>query len=115
MPVRDRFTREELRSLWVNRAVAAHLARDPERILRRARKNLDRFSRIHAGGSAKPWLERWRTVLDQGPEAVMQVLTSTAPEATELRQNSPFPGVLPEKERRDVLESFATYWRRTAA
>jgi excisionase family DNA binding protein len=105
-------TREELRSLWLNRAVAAHLARDPERVLERARRNLARFSEIHARGSAEPWLKRWQTVLDQGPEAVMETLTSTAPEAAELRQNSPFPGVLPEKERRQVLESFGKYWTR---
>jgi hypothetical protein len=107
-------TREEVRSLWLNRAVAAHLARDPERVLGRARKNLERFSEIHAGSSAEPWLKRWEMVLERGPEAVMEVLTSTAPDAAELRQNSPFPGVLAQKERRDVLESFARYWTRRA-
>jgi excisionase family DNA binding protein len=111
---RKGLTREEVRSLWLNRAVAAHLARDPERVLRRARKNLARFAEIHARGSVAPWLTRWELVLDQGPEAVMEVLTSTAPDAAELRQNSPFPGVLAQKERRDVLESFARYWSRSA-
>ena len=84
-------------------------------MLRRARANLERFSRIHAGGSALRWLERWDALLSQGPEAVMETLTSTAPDAAELRQNSPFPGVLPEKERQDVLDSFARYWARNAA
>jgi len=112
---RTGLTREELRSLWLNRAVAAHLARDPERVLGRARKNLERFSEIHALSGAASWLKRWEMVLDQGPEAVMETLTSTAPDAAELRQNSPFPGVLPEKERQDVLESFAIYWARSAA
>jgi excisionase family DNA binding protein len=107
-------TREELRSLWLNRAVAARLARDPERVLERARKNLERFSEIHAGSSAAPWLKEWQVILDEGPEAVMETLTSSAPDAADLRQNSPFPGVLPERERREVLESFARYWSRTA-
>jgi hypothetical protein len=112
---RSQLTREETRSLWLNRAVAARVARDPVAILARARQNLDRFERIHEGTSVTTWLERWRRVLDDGPEAVMEVLTSTAPDASELRQNSPFPGVLPEDERRAVLDSFTDYWSRAAA
>lgn len=109
-----RLTREEVRSLWLNRAVAARVARDPGGVLMRAQENLDRFKRIHEGTSTSVWLERWRRVLDRGPEAVMQALTSTAPEAVELRQNSPFAGVLPEDERRAVLDSFVSYWSRSA-
>jgi excisionase family DNA binding protein len=112
---RGELTREEMRSLWLNRAVAARVAHDPTTVLSHVRQNLDRFERIHEGTSVATWLERWRRVLDSGPEAVMEVLTSTAPEASELRQNSPFPGVLPEAERRAVLDSFADYWRRSAA
>ena len=112
---RSGMTREELRSLWLNRAVAARLARDPDRVLARARRNLDRFSLVHASSGTARWLKRWEAVLDEGPEAVMETLTSTAPDAAELRQNSPFPGVLPENERREVLESFAKYWSRAAA
>jgi len=108
-------TREELRSLWLNRAVAARLARDPDRVLSRARKNLDRWSKIHSGNSAEHWLKQWEGVIAEGPETVMETLTSTSPHAAELRQNSPFPGVLTDKERQDVLESFARYWGRFAA
>ncbi len=115
--MRDRkeMTREELRSLWLNRAVAAHLARDPERVLTRARHNLERFSQIHSGSSVEHWLRRWENVLAGGPEVVMEALTSTSPDAAELRQNSPFPGVLPQNERRQVLDSFSKYWKQTAA
>ncbi len=45
----------------------------------------------------------------------METLTSGAPDAAELRQNSPFPGVLPQKERLEVLDSFARYWAQRAA
>lgn len=107
-------TREEMRSLWLNRAVAARVAQDPDGVLSRARSNLDRFERIHEGSTVRTWLERWRRVLDAGPETVMEVLTSTAPEAAELRQNSPFTGVLPAHERQAVLDSFAAYWQLSA-
>ncbi len=110
----QRMTREELRSLWLNRAVAARLARDPEVVLAHARRNLERFTQVHAGSTAQHWIDRWRDVLTKGPEVVMETLTSTAPDAAELRQNSPFPGVLPEQERREVLDSFARYWKHVA-
>ncbi|MDQ2913761.1 MAG: helix-turn-helix domain-containing protein [Chloroflexota bacterium] len=115
MRKRNRLTREEMRSLWLNRAVAARIAMDPDRVFAHARQNLDRFERIHEGSSVAKWLERWRRVLDAGPEAVMEVLTSMAPEAAELRQNSPFAGVLSDRERHRVLDSFASHWEQSAA
>jgi excisionase family DNA binding protein len=108
-------TREELRSLWLNRAVAAQLAQDPERVLGLARENLARFRRIHEGRSAEQWLKRWEWILDQGPELAMETLTSTAPEAFDLRQNSPFPGALNDSQRHAVLDAFDRYWRQRVA
>ena len=108
-------TREQLRSLWLNRAVAAELAQRPERVLELARENLSRFQKIHAGRSAERWLKRWERILAQGPEVVMETLTSTAPEASDLRQNSPFPGTLSDRQRRAILDGFDRYWKRRAA
>ncbi len=108
-------TREQLRSLWLNRAVAAQLAQEPERVLKLARENLARFQKIHASRSAERWLKLWEEILDQGPEVVMETLTSTAPEASELRQNSPFPGALADTQRRAVLDSFDRYWKQRVA
>ena len=103
-------TREEMRSLWLNRAVAAHVAREPHVVVAHARKNLDRYVDVHEGTSVTRWLKRWRQIIDRGPEVVMETLTSTTAEAAELRQNSPFAGVLSARERRAVLDSFASYW-----
>ena len=58
-----------------------------------------------ARGSAR-WLRQWLLLLDQGPEPVMQALTSSSLAARELRQNSPFAGVLSEPERLAILRSF---------
>lgn len=112
---RGGLTREELRSLWLNRAVAARVARDPDRMLALARRNLDGLSEVHAGSGSEHWLRRWKNVIDDGPEAVMETLTSTAPEAAELRQNSPFPGALPQRERLKVLDSFSQHWSHLSA
>ena len=84
---------------------------DPDLVLRRARENLDRFSVIHAGTMAQHWLDQWRDALDAGPDRVLGILVSDTPRAAELRQNSPFAGILSEDERRTVLESFRRHWR----
>ncbi len=96
---------EQTRSLWLHRAVAGRLARDPEGVLRRARRNLDRLERTHPTGMSARWLARWRRLINEGPEAVMRVLAAESAEADELRQNSPFAGVLPDAERLSVLRS----------
>lgn len=96
---------EQVRSLWLHRAVAGRLARDPERVLQRARRNLDRLERAHPAGMGARWLARWRALVEQGPEAVMRALVAESEEADELRQNSPFAGVLSEAERLAILQA----------
>jgi hypothetical protein len=80
-------------------------------VLAKAAANLDRLQRIHSDGMAAVWLKRWRTTLRAGVEAVLEVLTARSEYAVELRQNSPFAGVLPEAERQAVLAAFGDYWR----
>lgn len=53
----------------------------------------------------------WQVVLDSEVEAVLDVLTSREAQAIELRQNSPFAGVLSESERLAVLAAFVELWR----
>ena len=102
-----RLSRDQLRSLWLSQAVAAHLVRDPERTLERARRNLDKMLGSSARGSAKVWLRQWQALLDGPVEDVLEALTSRSPRSRELRQNSPFAGVLSERERREVLAGYA--------
>lgn len=102
-PTRQPQRREQLASLWLHHAVAGHLVRDPEAVMARARRNLARLSERHP--SAQPWIAAWRRTLERGPDAVLQALTSPLPAAAELRQNSPFAGVLTTTERRCVLEA----------
>jgi len=46
---------------------------------------------------------------------VHTAVVAAEPEAVELRQNSPFTGVIPAHERQAVLASFAAYWQHSAA
>jgi excisionase family DNA binding protein len=106
-------TRDQERSLWLHRAVLAELVENPEDILARAGGNLQRLRAQHTGrGMTARWLDKWQEVLDAGVDAVADVLTSQRPAALELRQNSPFAGVISEEVRSRVLASFVRHWRR---
>lgn len=109
----SKLTRDQERSLWLHRAVLAELVADPEDVLARVRGNLQRLRTQHPDrGMTARWLVHWQEVLDAGVDAVADVLTSQGPAALELRQNSPFAGVISEEVRSRVLASFVRHWRR---
>ncbi len=77
---------------------------------------------IHSGsplcrvsGMTAQWLAEWQKVLARGADAVFAALTSPSLHAAELRQNSPFAGVLSEQERTAALEAFGNHWRQAHA
>ena len=105
--------RDQERSLWLHRAVLAELVENPEDVLARVGGNLHHLRAQHLGrGMTARWLDQWQKVLDAGVDAVADVLTSQGPAALELRQNSPFAGVISEEVRSRVLTSFVRHWRR---
>ena len=109
----QKLTRDQERSLWLHRAVLSELVENPEDVLARVRGNLQRLRSQHPGrGMTAGWLGQWQEVLDAGVDAVADVLTSRGPAALELRQNSPFAGVISEEVRSRVLASFVRHWRR---
>jgi excisionase family DNA binding protein len=106
----DQLTRDELQTLWLHRAIAGRIASDSETILARARSKAGALlERNPPSGTARN-LRRWLDLLDAGPEPVMEVLTAMTAEARELRQSSPFLGVLTERERQGVLRNFRASW-----
>jgi excisionase family DNA binding protein len=97
-------TDDQLRSLWIHRAAAGLVARDPVGTLAQARARTEQLLAGEPDGAR--WLRQWLGLIDRGPEAVMRAMTSIDPLARELRQNSPFATLLPDDERRAVLEAF---------
>ncbi|WP_238358798.1 helix-turn-helix domain-containing protein [Micromonospora fiedleri] len=91
---RRALTRDQLKSLWLHQAVAGSLVSDPDEVLGKASVNLDRLLRQHRGTMTEVWLRRWQDKISEGVGSVLRVLTSEDPDAVELRQNSPFAGVL---------------------
>ena len=103
--------REKERSLWLNRIVVGELLRDPDRAIAIARENIDRWRDVHAERAPiLVALDRWSEVLDEGPDAIIDALTGRSEDAEDLRQNSPFAGVLTPQQREQGLASFRTYW-----
>jgi excisionase family DNA binding protein len=114
-----RLTREAERSLcwlwlwlWLHCAVAGRLVLAPDTVMRTARANLTRMRTVHPDGMSGAWLAGCAGTLDRGVDATLDVLTSRAPRAVELRQNSPFAGVLTDDERGRAMTAFRTHWRR---
>jgi excisionase family DNA binding protein len=100
-------TREQLVQLWLHQAIAGKFVSNPAALLAAAAITIRRLRRLHPEGPAWEWLDRWQVVLDGGPEAVLDALTSSAEYAVELRAKSPFTGILSEQERRTVLAALA--------
>jgi excisionase family DNA binding protein len=108
--VRPRLTRDQERSLWLHRAVAGRLVTDPGSVLTKARANISKLAQIHEGTLAGQYVQRWRALLDQGTDVVLDALTSSSLEGIELRQNSPFAGALSEEDRQACLRAFRDHW-----
>ena len=97
--------REALRSLWLHRAVAGKFVADPPAAIALARRNLVRMLEVEP--RTQPYVEAWVRLLDAGAESVLEAMTSTSMEAIDLRQNTPFAGILSEAERQAILRAFA--------
>lgn len=109
-------TREQAKSLWLHRALLGHLMIDPSSVLDTARSNLRSWKSVHReDGLATGYLQQWEQVIEGGVDSVVPVLVGTDEVSSELRQNSPFAGVVSDVERRQVLRSFREHWDREHA
>lgn len=100
-----RMSADQRRSLRLAYAVAGRLATDPEGTLALAHANLARLRARHTRGRTAVWLQQWQDLLDGPLDDLLEVLTAPGQRARELRQNSPFAGVLSEDERQAVLSA----------
>lgn len=110
--MRSTLTREREKSLWLHRAALAYLFTDPSQVLDRVRANIARIRAAHRpDGMTVAYLDRWTSIVDRGVDAIAETMTSSTEQACELRQNTPFAGVLPAEVRLAVLSSFADHWQ----
>lgn len=103
-----RLTRDQRRSLWLAYAIAGRLVAVPEPSLETAARNLEQM-RESARGQAQSWLDEWERLLAGPLPVLLSAMTSRSQYGRELRQNSPFAGVLSETERAQVLAAWHGY------
>lgn len=89
-------------SLELHRAVAERLLEDPA-VVDRARERVKGW--LRDGSVARPYAEAWQAVLTGPVEAVARFLVDPAEKARQMRQTSPFAGVLDPRTRWSI-------WRR---
>jgi hypothetical protein len=92
-------------ALAYHRAVAERLRAEPEAVLERARRNLDRWAEGNAfGAGERASLEEWRGILGWADvERLIEIMTDTSEEGQRLRSSSPFVGTLSPEERLEIL------------
>ena len=107
--VSDHRRNEEL-SLRYHRAIAEELKSNPERVLAIASDTLARWQAIHRGTGSIRYLERWDALLRGPRKALLEFMVSPSQEARDMRQCSPFAGVLPEQRRRAIFNQLREEW-----
>ena len=96
--------RVEGRSLALHRAIAGKIRNQPE-LLAIARANLERWT---AGDSrSNPYFEQWKSILENPLENILSLLIEDSEKMRDLRQSTPFCGVLTPQERWRIYESFS--------
>ncbi|HEX5036190.1 MAG TPA: helix-turn-helix transcriptional regulator [bacterium] len=99
-----RMTREDQRSLTYHGAVAEVLRRDPVSAVRRAKRSLGKMSKDHPG--AKPLFDRWSVWLDLPLQELISRMLDPGMTAREMRQVTPFAGLLAPQDRVRILKRF---------
>ena len=98
-------TREDRRSIWLHRSIALRLEERPSWVLKRAQKTLKKMRQANPG--ARQLLDEWGVLLKRSIPELIPVLTDPGARARELRQVTPFAGVLSAKERATAYRAFA--------
>ncbi len=106
-------TREDRRSLALHAAIAARLRDDPTAVMAQARVSLARMRALHPG--ARLLLDEWRLLLRRPLAALLPVMLDRSPWSRELRQVTPFTGILSARERTEVYQAFARVEREPLA
>ena len=99
-----RWTRVEEKSLSIHRQIAARLLQDPATTLEKARFNLTRLRSADRGHGAR-WLDEWDALLDRPTDQIVTAMLARTQQGIDLRQMTPFAGVLSDAERRKALRS----------
>ena len=96
-------TRADTLSLAIHTLVGVALLRDEDSVRERGRRNLETLRRADVDGTASSYLDAWERLLRGPLEALFATLTGLGDGARDLRNVSPFAGVVPEADRRALI------------
>ncbi len=102
-------TREDQRSLSYHQAVVKILRCNPSSVKKRAKRILARMSADHP--EVKPLFHRWRDWLNLPTEDLTSRMLDPGILAREMRQVSPFAGLLEPQDRVRILKRFREEYR----
>jgi len=95
------------RSRALHQAVAEKVRRNPELLLV-ALQNLERWTET-SSDSTKPLFEEWKQIIQTWPlEKLLELLGEQGERANQLRQASPFTGILSDRERNEIFQRYET-------
>ena len=97
-------TREQRRSLFLHTAVAWELRRRPAEVIGIARENIAKMRSVNP--HAWRLLDEWERILDGTTSEIVARMLDPGEHAQDLRQVSPFAGVLTAVQRADVYRRF---------
>jgi len=104
-PIRPELTRSVERSWRLHRQLSTHLS--PESLKHWRPTLLSNLKRLQGSVQGQPHtrnLSRWRTLIREGDvSGLRRVLTGLDYDSIQMREVTPFGGLLPDNERRDVL------------
>ena len=100
----SQMSREDRRSLVFHHAIVDAIKKDPTEVLNRAKQNLRKLTEIHPG--AAKLLKAWKKWLALPLENLIANMLDFSPEAREMRQVSPFSGILNPQQRLQILQQF---------
>lgn len=103
---RSGLTPEREKSLRLHQALIGDLLVEPDAVVDKARENMARWlPQQRSDGMTAHYLREWEQILDAGLDRIIEALTSTDEKSCDLRENSPFAGVLSQERRAKVLQT----------
>jgi transcriptional regulator with XRE-family HTH domain len=100
-----RRARREARSWALAAATAGLVEQDYEAARRLAHGNIERMESVTGSNRSRTLLAEWRRVVDDGPSAVRRVLLDPSEHGHDMRQMTPFAGLMSDRERELVLDA----------
>ena len=97
------YRQQDLRSLAFHRAIAEKLRENPG-LVSVAFDNIARWTRLGYGRSGWALYDRWKELLNGPFEILLEKLTEDSDSMQQLRQATPFAGILTNSERSEIIE-----------